>query len=334
MTTTPSFTTTSGDIFEALGKDIAHAPISESDRVTMLRNLQNLRNQKINLLITGATGVGKSSTINALFETEVAKVGTSPNPETMDISKYELGNLVIWDSPGLGDGKEADTRHAKGIISKLNEVDSKQAPLIDVVLVLVEAGSRDLGTTFELINNIIIPNLGPNTDRLIVALNQADQAMKGRNWDRQHNKPMPALCEFLDTQIASVARRIKESTGVGVTPMYFSAGYKDAQESQKPYNLSKLLYHIVKHTPSEKRVAYVDTISRDPEMWKCDDEVKEYTKEVQATLWESVTSAASKGASIGRDIGRVFGGVGETIGAVVGGFVGGVCGAIGSLFGW
>lgn len=159
MTTTPSFTTTSGDIFEALGKDIAHAPISESDRVTMLRNLQNLRNQKINLLITGATGVGKSSTINALFETEVAKVGTSPNPETMDISKYELGNLVIWDSPGLGDGKEADTRHAKGIISKLNEVDSKQAPLIDVVLVLVEAGSRDLGTTFELINNIIIPNL-------------------------------------------------------------------------------------------------------------------------------------------------------------------------------
>ena len=60
----------------------------------------------------------------------------------------------------------------------------------------------------------------------------------------------------------------------------------------------------------------------------------ENTKEVQATLWESVTSAASKGASIGRDIGRVFGGVGETIGAAVGGFVGGVCGAIGSLFGW
>ena len=31
----------------------------------------------------------ESSTINALFETEVAKVGTSVDPETMEIEKYE-----------------------------------------------------------------------------------------------------------------------------------------------------------------------------------------------------------------------------------------------------
>ena len=40
-----------------------------------MKNLLNLKKQKINLMITGATGVGKSSTINALFNTEKAKVG-------------------------------------------------------------------------------------------------------------------------------------------------------------------------------------------------------------------------------------------------------------------
>lgn len=53
-------------------------------------------------MITGATGSGKSSTINALFNTEVAKVGVGVDPETMDITKYDLDNLVLWDSPGLG----------------------------------------------------------------------------------------------------------------------------------------------------------------------------------------------------------------------------------------
>ena len=58
-------------------------------------------------MITGATGCGKSSTINALFNidstnyTERAKVGVTPDPETMSIERYELDNLVLWDSPVL-----------------------------------------------------------------------------------------------------------------------------------------------------------------------------------------------------------------------------------------
>lgn len=112
------------------------------------------------MLITGATGSGKSSTINALFGTDTAKVGMGVDPETMDIQKYELDNLVLWDSPGLGDGKEKDQRHAKGIIKKLNELDKDGRPLIDLVLVILDGGSRDLGTSYELINQVIIPNLG------------------------------------------------------------------------------------------------------------------------------------------------------------------------------
>ena len=221
--------------FEAMESDIMNADISEEEKNKLMKNFLKLKKQKINLMITGATGCGKSSTINALFNTEVAKVGVGVDPETMDIACYQLENLVLWDSPGLGDGKEADNRHAKNIIKKLNERDEYGNLLIDLVLVILDGGTRDLGTSYELINSVIIPNLGENKDkRLLVAINQADMAMKGRYWNRYENKPEPKLVEFLEEKVTSVQRRIKEGTGVNVTPIYYCAGYKEEGEEQHP----------------------------------------------------------------------------------------------------
>ena len=161
-------------IYEAMQNDIMNANISENDKNKMLKNVMRLKNQKMNIMITGVTGCGKSSTINAMFNTEVAKVGVGVDPETMEIGKYELDNLVLWDTPGLGDGKEADKRHAKNIIDKLLEVDENGNALIDLVLVILDGGSRDLGTSYELIDKVIIPNLGKEKEnRILVAINQA-----------------------------------------------------------------------------------------------------------------------------------------------------------------
>ena len=161
-------------IYEAMQNDIMNANLSEADKNKMLKNLMKLKAQRVNIMITGATGCGKSSIINAMFDTEVAKVGVGVDPETMEIEKYELDNLVLWDTPGLGDGKEADNRHAKNIIKKLSEVDENGEALIDLVLVILDGGTRDLGTSYELINSVIIPNLGKgkgNEDRILVAIN-------------------------------------------------------------------------------------------------------------------------------------------------------------------
>jgi predicted GTPase len=76
--------------------------LDEVTKTKVLRNLTKLKDTKVNILITGATGCGKSSTINALFNSEKAKVGQGVDPETMDIAKYELENIVLFDSPGLG----------------------------------------------------------------------------------------------------------------------------------------------------------------------------------------------------------------------------------------
>ena len=290
--------------------------------------------KKINLMITGPTGCGKSSTINALFNSEVAKVGVGVDPETMDIAKYELGNLVLWDSPGLGDGKEADNRHAKNIINKLLEVDFNGNALIDLVLVILDGSSRDLGTSYELINNVIIPNLGKDKDkRIIVAINQADVAMKGRYWDYENNKPQQKLIDFLDAKVESIKDRIYEGTGVKINPIYYSAGFKeDGCMQTKPYNLSKLLWLIIKSTPKEKRLAYVDNINSNEEMWKKNDELEDYSKKIQDSFLDTIEDCAREGGYIGEDIGSVFGTAGEKVGKVVGTLVGGIVGIGKAIF--
>lgn len=308
--------------------------LDETAKNIIFRNLAKLKDTKVNILITGATGCGKSSTINAMFNTEKAKVGQGVDPETMDIQKYTLDNIVLFDSPGLGDGKEADRRHSKNIIDKLYEKDTNGDLLIDLVLVLLDGSSRDLGTSFELINNVIIPNLGNDKKRLLIGINQADMAMKGRGWNHEKNQPEPELVKFLEEKIQSTRRRIKEATDVDVEPIYYAAGYKEGSAQQRPYNLSKLMLHILRHTKQEKRAVFEQDLNKDSEMWKDDDQLEDYRSEIRETMWESIKSTASKGADIGGDIGAIFGSAGRAVGAAVGGAVGAVVGAVKSLFSW
>lgn len=316
------------NIFETMERDIMESDIKEADKNKMLKNVMRLKENKINIMVTGATGCGKSSTINALFDTEVAKVGVGVEPETMEIERYELDNLILWDTPGLGDGKEADNRHAKNIIKKLNEYDSDGKAKIDLVLVILDGSTRDLGTSYELINQVIIPNLGEEKeDRILVAINQADVAMKGRYWNYEKNEPEAPLKRFLDEKIISVRNRIYEGTGVRVEPIYYSAGFKEEGEKQcRPYNLSKLLYYIVRSTPSEKRMVYLNNLNENENMWKDNDDILDYGRETRENIMESIVKSVSEGADVGGEIGAIFGRAGEVAGRVIGGVAGGVIG--------
>lgn len=310
--------------FDTMEANIMNADISEKEKSKLMQNLLRLREQKVNIMITGATGSGKSSTINALFNTEVAKVGVGVDPETMDITKYELDNLNLFDTPGLGDGKEADNRHAKNIIKKLHERDENGNLLIDLVLVILDGSTRDLGTSYELINSVIIPNLGEDKEnRILVAINQADVAMKGRYWDYEKNEPDAPLVKFLEEKVISVEKRIKEGTGIDVTPIYYSAGFKEEGMKQcRPYNLSKLLYYIIKYTPKEKRLSFVENLNPNTEIWRDNDDLKDYRKGILEQFNETITECAMQGTDIGGNIGSIFGNVGERVGQVIGGVIG------------
>ncbi len=202
----------------------------------------------IDVLLVGATGVGKSSTLNSLFGDNLAKVGEGVNPETMLVNSYSLNDyLRFWDSPGLGDGRESDQQHAKKLtdtLCKTYENSGNKWGFIDLVLVILDGSIRDMGTTYRLLEQVILKNIQKN--RVIVAINQADMAMKGRHWDYSNNRPKQTLEDFLEEKSKSVVKRIHEATNLTIQrPVYYSA--------TSDYNLEKLMTRIIEHVPNEKR---------------------------------------------------------------------------------
>lgn len=297
--------------------------MTENAKREIMEEMLKMSENKANILITGATGSGKSSTINALFGIEKAEVGTGVDPQTMSIAKYDYNGITLWDSPGLGDGPEADKRHAEGIVKKLTERDTDGNFLIDVVLVILDGSSRDLGTSFELIEKVIAPCIGKNDKRLLVAINQADIAMKGKHWDSENHKPDETLAAFLKEKEKSVHDRILNGCGISVDPISYSAGYKEDGCPQEPsYNMAKLLYYIIDSIPEEKRLQTYLEANADQKVWESNDAEDYREKIVRKISLKHLAKTTAEGAALGAVLGSAIPIIGTAIGTAAGAVIG------------
>ena len=277
-------------IYEILAKEIkASGSITDEEKTKQLSRLMKVKAKPVNILLVGPTAAGKSSTINALFDMEKAKVGMGVDPETSEITRYDVENLRLFDTPGLGDSPDKDKKYMLMIRDKLTELDKNGDPLIDLVLVIIDSSQKDLGTVYECINRVIVPILGKEAEkRILIALNKADIAMSGRHWNETLNCPDEVLTAFLDKKAESVQHRIAESTGITFKPVCYAAGFKEEGSEQQPYNVIKLLYTITAAIPKEKRLALVDILNPDPEMWRISDGKRDYKTETKKNFWEAI----------------------------------------------
>ena len=212
------------------------------------KKLEKARFIPLDVMVTGVTGAGKSTTLNTIFRKNVAIVGNGVDPETMSLEFYSLNDVFrLWDTPGLGDGIKNDEIHKRRLVNllyKTYSLDGNVYGWVDLAIVVLEGLNRDMGSTYTLLNEVIVPNI--QADRILVVINQADMAMKGRHWNKETNKPDETLVEFLEKQASSIQDRVKEATGITIRkPVYYSAEYG--------YNIEKLLDFIIDNMILERR---------------------------------------------------------------------------------
>lgn len=176
--------------------------LEEEQKIALATKIMEQLKVKLNILVVGATGVGKSSTIAALFKNgkNFVEIGTDLKPQTQNIEKFVISNnITLWDSPGLGEGEDKDRKHTENIIAKLQEKDKDGNALIDLALVILDATNKDLETAYKLINKVIIPNM-PNKDRILIALNKCDCVIDRVDFVENGRKLTDEQIQYLDSK--------------------------------------------------------------------------------------------------------------------------------------
>lgn len=141
------------------------------------------------IALIGFTGVGKSSTVNALFNAGQAighvRACTQEAAEVRgDVSEYlgSKGSVIVYDMPGLGEDIAADQRHYQTYAAVL--------PRVDVAVWTFHAGDRAM-TPMQQAILALRHQIGDGfTQKLIFAINKADAIAPGElSWNDATNSP-------------------------------------------------------------------------------------------------------------------------------------------------
>jgi predicted GTPase/uncharacterized protein (DUF697 family) len=132
----------------------------------------NKTRAKVNVLVAGLSGVGKSTLINAVFGEQLARTGKG-DPQTTEITAYETRScpLKIYDTQGFEVQRGEQT--VSQVANKINELRSSIDPdnQIHVAwLCILEASSR-----VENVHRTILELLNRNKIPAVVVLTQANQ---------------------------------------------------------------------------------------------------------------------------------------------------------------
>ena len=222
--------------------------ISSSHVDTAMKQLKigidNVQLPKI--AIIGFTGVGKSSTLNALFNagqptSDIRACTQDEAPIIGDVSKYtgSKGSVIIYDMPGLGEDMASDERHFETYLRVL--------PLVDVAIWTFHTGDRamtpmqnalirlneTMGTTFQ--------------SKLMFSINKADAIAPGESaWNQNTNTPSFEQNRNIRDLELYIRNKVYQ-----VLPMW--RGEIVTYSAKTRYRLDVLMTAMIKTMPRDRR---------------------------------------------------------------------------------
>lgn len=194
----------------------------------------------------GETGVGKSSTLNALFNAGLDVSHTqacTQEEQTIEISASTIeglkGVLVFYDMPGLGESRATSGKHLATYERILKDV--------DVAFWILEAHDRAIEYVQERLANEIKTFNSNLVDRMVFALNKVDLVYPGEtDWHPLANLPSIEQEQNINARIQDVHQKIVEAVPTWEGTI---VGYS----ANKRYNLPQLFAAMLDAVPQKRQ---------------------------------------------------------------------------------
>lgn len=198
------------------------------------------------IAIIGFCGVGKSSTLNALFNagrptSDVEACTKEATAVSGDIEPYigSKGTIEIYDMPGLGEDIDKDPEYY--------EIYADVLPKVDAIIWTFNASDRVMAPMQQAINKLVRIIGYEFVDKILFAVNKADTAAPGESdWNKQFNIPSPVQQKNLVDMENYIREKVKRVIPKWNGPIVsYSAKYR--------YHLDELMTAMVEVMPKERK---------------------------------------------------------------------------------